>query len=236
MFTFVTTYFGDNGVDLPPLPSIPNLIRNYDFADDTSVTLASGEVQQIDDLSISGLDATATGSTRRPFYNQTVNGFKVGTFNGAKIMTATNFNVLNGWSVFVQLNNVSLIQGTNGRIMTQWGGAGSRNFLLQRQNTAYQFQSRDPEGSLSVVSADQNPLLEFYRSPTATEQYISGVFKGAQLITPQTSNGGPLYIGGIVGLPEFVGNVCQILVYGRSLNGGERTLVRTFFSDKWQQF
>jgi len=93
-------------------PALISPARWFDFSNSSSVTVSSGDISQINDLSGNAGHLSQSDNTKRPAYTASAqNGLNVGTFDGVDefLQLASDFSLGTAHSVFIACKNSTTI-------------------------------------------------------------------------------------------------------------------------------
>jgi hypothetical protein len=207
-----------------------------DPADTSTVILNESSVVQLRDKSGLGYNMSQATSGNRPTYSTSLNGNRMLTFTQSLStrLSNTSFPTFIGSgpaSYFLVEYNMTAPSGNPGPFGYS---AGPNGGLIMQSNAGYTgglqpFQS----GITSFTSA--TPRLIFLYKPNVTSSNMTGFINGTSQTVSDTTSGtysGTFSVGSA--LNGFIsGNICELIVFNKSLTTSERQQVEGYLADKW---
>jgi hypothetical protein len=236
----------DNRESIPT--SIPDL--GLWLKSDAGVTLVGGAVDVWADQSGNGRNFSAPGAGNRPAYGTLIAGKPVLTFDGtddyllgnaSSLSLAQNVGGLSAFVVFRQsvaatfrLFNISTPTVGNTRFIT--GGDGTQLIINARREDMASVAAL--AGGTQPTTLQMGAFLARYSAGTgAIFQNSASVVDSALTSAGNTADtaSGRLTIGNGLNLANHMtGNVCEIVVYRRTLTPAERNTITAYLMNRWE--
>jgi hypothetical protein len=225
--------------------TIPNCALWLDPADTSTVTLNGSNVSQLRDKSGLGYNMSQATSGNQPTYSTSLNGNRMITFTQASSTRLSNvsfpaFIGAGAASYFLVEYNMTSASGNP----APFGYSAGPNFGL-----IYQYNPGNVVGGTNFISGFQ----PFRDVTTFDVAFYSPVPRISYLNIPNTGSGMVGFINGVSrsvgtqsagtysgtfsvgsGTNGFVsGNICELIVFNRSLTSSERQQVEGYLAQKW---
>jgi len=234
------------------LPVKGGLVMWMDAADDTTFSYSSGtSVSQWRDKS--GLNNHANQSvvgnqpSRSTFNNsrKSVNFVSSGV-DYLLVSANSNLALPGDASIFIVYKPATQTTAYAVLIDNYHGQGGAKGFVIQRVATNSQFYYGNGNGS-GFVDTSASPwtytdnviqLLSLNKASSTGTPYISGTAQTSRTVhanTVQDTTGLAIGTWGLGGR-EYNGDMCEILIFNRSLSSTEMKQVHTYLGQKWGIF
>ena len=231
------------------LPVKGGLLLWLDAADDTTFSYSSGtEVSQWRDKSGNNFHANQSLSSAQPSRASFNNGRKSLNFIAANpeyflISANSNLAIPGDASIFIVYKPTTQTNAYAVLLDNYHGQGGAYGFVIQRVATNSQFYYANGNGS-SFVDTSASPwtytdnviqLLSLNKSGATATPYISGTAQTGRTVYANTAQ----YTTGLVigawglGGRNYNGDMCEILIFNRSLSSTEMKQVHTYLGQKW---
>ena len=231
------------------LPIKSGLLLWLDASDDTTFSYSSGtQVSQWRDKSGNNFHANQSTTAQQPLRNTTNNSRKSVFFNASTrldFMTiSSGISLPNDASIFIVYKPSAQSYQYAVLIDNYHGQGGAKGFVIQRVSTNSQFYYANGDGS-GFVDTSASPwtytdniiqLLSLNKASSTGTPYISGTAQTSRTVYANTSqNTTGLAIGywGHGGGRYYNGDMCEILIFNRSLTSTEMKQVHTYLGQKW---
>lgn len=239
MLTYPTTYFGSS-IIVPEFPdSLSNLNRWYDLDDFSTLTINSGDIEEIADKSSSNLPATAPNSFLRPPYvASSFNSNPGAQFDGGRRMTASSLPMLGAWTMFVVTSGAQFQAGQI-RFITQWSSNSNLRNLNMGTTTGWFSSPVDSTQPAFSSNSNTNMYMTIVKGanngdPVFTR--MNGVLELSGVTSNTRTGNGEFVIGGILTSAEYVGFLHEFMFYDRALTGSEINSIEAYILNKWGPF
>ena len=230
------------------LPVKNGLTLWLDAADDTTFSYSSGTVvSQWRDKSGNNFHANQSTTAQQPSRNTINNSRKSVFFNAASrldyMTISSGISLPTDTSIFIVYKPSSQIYEYAVLIDNYHGQGGNYGFVIQRVSTNAQFYYVNGDGS-SFVGTSDSPwtytnnviqLLSLNKSSSTGTPYISGTAQTSRTVhanTVQDTTGLAIGTWGLGGR-EYNGDMCEIIIFNRSLSSTEMKQVHTYLGQKW---
>jgi hypothetical protein len=206
---------------------IENTILWLDAADSTTITLNGSDVSQWSDKSGNSNHATQSTASKQPEYRTNI-------YNGKATITgdSATFEQLNISNLLTSIDELFIVcrfNSTTEGIMgttTDWG-----NIVYREANTNYYPST---PGSAGFSFANSSTSLQLFNYGQAGARVNGVQVKVNKMGVWSTVS--DLYIlarGGDGGRNWSSGDVCEIILYDRTLSLNERLIVEAYLTNKW---
>jgi hypothetical protein len=231
------------------LPVKGGLLLWLDASDDTTFSYSSGTVvSQWRDKSGNNFHASQSTTSQQPSRNTTNNSRKSVFFNAASrldyMTISSGISLPTDASIFIIYKPSTQIYNYAVLIDNYHGFGGAYGFVIQRVNDLSQFYYANGNGS-TFVDASASPwtytdnviqLLSLNKSGATATPYISGTVQTSRTVfenTAQYTTGLAIGYWGNGGGRFYNGDMCEILIFNRSLSSTEMKQVHTYLGQKW---
>jgi hypothetical protein len=233
----------DSGV--PPIPTLPvtaNLTGYWDASQSSSVTLSSGKVSQLNDLSGNGRHMVqATGANQPTYTTAAKNGLNAMQFSGSQFMEPSSTWSQTDLTLFivVKFDNTSPQTSTgytNYKLMVQTNGQVGGAIW------AYQMEAGGPGTYFFWEDGANNTNWNYFEvvRPDSGTTAIGTVNNGGTWAglggngSLQAIGTGKLTIGRRqdTALP-MTGYIGEVIQYSGQMGSSDRTLVKNYLASKW---
>ena len=231
------------------LPVKNGLVMWLDAADDTTFSYSSGtNVSQWRDKSGNNFHANQSTTGQQPLRNTTNNSRKSVFFNAASrldyMTISSGISLPTDASIFIIYKPSAQVYNYAVLIDNYHGLGGAYGFVIQRVNNLSQFYYANGNGS-TFVDASASPwtytdnviqLLSLNKSSSTATPYISGTAQTSRTVfanTAQYTTGLAIGYWGNGGGRFYNGDMCEILIFNRSLSSTEMKQVHTYLGQKW---
>jgi hypothetical protein len=220
------------------LPSISNLITDFDFSNQNSVVTYHNKITQITDA-VGSIISSQSDTTKQPIYhhnggsgNNAYATFSGGQFLAGNLPTSsTNFTmvIIRRVSPMVSANsNLGTFQNGNTN-----NGYGLVDFLGSTRgiNSGVYYPGVTSEESADFFTGnDVDEIVVCSHSASNTKIYncLANKFTPLNLTANPIAPTGGHIIGKITGLNYFIGDISRILVYDRQLSDSEVLTLTTY--------
>jgi len=231
------------------LPVKDGLLVWLDAADDSTFSYSSGtSISQWRDKSGNNFHANQSLASAQPSRSTFNNSRKSVNFISSGVdylLISANSNLALPDDVSIFIVYKPATQTTQYAVLLDnyHGQGGAYGFVIQRVSTNNQFYYANGNGS-TFVDASASPwtytdnviqLLSLNKLSSTATPYTSGTAQTSRTVhatTAQYTTG--LVIGGWgLGGREYNGDMCEILIFNRSLSSREMKLVHTYLGQKW---
>jgi hypothetical protein len=225
--------------------TIPNCALWLDPADTSTVTLNGANVSQLNDKSGLGYNMSQTTAGNQPTYSTALNGNRMLTFTQASSTRLSNVS----FPAFIGAGAASyfLVEYN----MTGTGNPGPFGYSAgPNSGIIYQYNPGSVGGGTVFISGFQ----PFRDATTFDVAFYSAVPRISYLTIPNTGSGMVGFINGVSrsvgtqtagtysgtfsvgsGTNGFIsGNICELIVFNRSLTNSERQQIEGYLAQKWR--
>ena len=240
----------DNSFAAQNLPIKNGLLLWLDAADDDSFSYSSGTVvSQWRDKSGNNFHANQSTTAQQPSRNTFNNSRKSVFFNAASrldYMTISSGIALpNDASIFIVYKPSTQIYEYAVLIDNYHGQGGNYGFVIQRVSTNAQFYYANAGDGTGFIDTSASPwtytdnviqLLSLNKASSTGTPYISGTAQTSRSVraaTAQYTTGLAIGSLGAGGGRFYNGDMCEILIFNRSLSSTEMKQVHTYLGQKW---
>jgi len=231
------------------LPVKNGLALWLDAADDTTFSYSSGTlVSQWRDKSGNNFHANQSLSSAQPSRSTFNNSRKSVNFVSSGVdylLVSANSNLAlpGDASIFIVYKPATQTTAYAVLIDNYHGQGGAKGFVIQRVATNSQFYYGNGNGS-GFVDTSASPwtytdnviqLLSLNKASSTGTPYISGTAQTSRTVhanTVQDTTGLAIGTWGLGGR-EYNGDMCEILIFNRSLSSTEMKQVHTYLGQKW---
>ena len=232
------------------LPVKGGLLLWLDAADDTTFNYSSGTVvSQWRDKSGNNFHANQSTTAQQPSRNTFNNSRKSVFFNAASrldyMTISSGISLPTDTSIFIIYKPSTQIYEYAILIDNYHGQGGNYGFVIQRVSTNAQFYYANAGDGTGFIDTAASPwtytndviqLLSLNKASSTGTPYISGTAQTSRSVraaTAQYTTG--LGIGSLgAGNGRFYnGDMCEILIFNRSLSSTEMKQVHTYLGQKW---
>jgi len=230
----------------PVLPITANLTGQWDASNASSVTLSSGKVSQLNDLSGNSRHMVqATGANQPTYTTSAKNGLNVMTFSGGQyLVPASTWTQTTMTQFLVFQSNAS----SGNQMNTGWSayqGDFSCNGSSNTPASTYhaQFEPGGPTAAVNFTRGTVDNLYHYFSmarpntgTPTMT---LDGNTTAWTRISGETGtltnlSTGKLWIGTRNDLATpMTGSICEVLLYSTVMNGTDIATVNAYLASKW---
>lgn len=239
----------DNSFAAQNLPIKNGLILWLDAADDDSFVYSSGaEVSQWRDKSGNNFHANQSTTAVQPTRNTNNNSRKSVNFvaaNGDYMIISSGISLPNDASIFIVYK--SSVQSYQYAVLIDnyHGQGGNYGFVIQRVSTNSQFYYANAGDGAGFIDTSASPwtytdnviqLLSLNKASSTGTPYISGTAQTSRSVraaTAQSTTGLAIGYWGNGGGRFYNGDMCEILIFNRSLSSTEMKQVHTYLGQKW---
>jgi hypothetical protein len=230
------------------LPVKGGLLLWLDASDDTTFSYSSGtEVSQWRDKSGNNFHANQSNSSYQPSRSSIINSRKGVNFNAGNLdnlIISSGISLPTDASIFIIYKPATQAYNYAVLIDNYHGLGGAYGFVIQRVDNLSQFYYANGNGS-SFVDASASPwtytdnviqLLSLNKSGANATPYISGTVQTTRTVfanTAQYTTGLAIGYWGNGGGRFYNGDMCEILIFNRSLSSTEMKQVHTYLGQKW---
>ena len=230
------------------LPVKNGLLVWLDAADDSTFSYSSGTiVSQWRDKSGNNFHANQSTTANQPSRSSVMNSRKGVFFNASTrldyMLISSGISVPTDASIFIIYKPATQVYNY-AVLIDNYHGSGNAGFVIQRVNNLSQFYYANGNGS-SFVDASASPwtytdnviqLLSLNKSGANATPYISGTAQTTRTVyanTAQVTTGLAIGYWGFGGGRYYNGDMCEILIFNRSLSSTEMKQVHTYLGQKW---
>jgi len=232
------------------LPVKGGLLLWLDAADDSTFSYSSGTVvSQWRDKSGNNFHASQSTTSQQPSRNTTNNSRKSVFFNASSrldyMLISSGISLPTDASIFIVYKPSTQIYQYAVLIDNYHGQGGNYGFVIQRVSTNTQFYYANAGDGAGFIDTAASPwtytdnviqLLSLNKSTTVGTPYISGTAQTPRSVrgdTAQSTTGLAIGYWGYGGGRYYNGDMCEILIFNRSLSSAEMKLVHTYLGQKW---
>ena len=222
----------------------------FDAADDTTFSYSSGtQVSQWRDKSGNNFHANQSTTAQQPLRNTTNNSRKSVFFNASTrldFMTiSSGISLPNDASIFIVYKPATQSYQYAVLIDNYHGQGGNYGFVIQRVSTNTQFYYANAGDGAGFIDTSASPwtytdnviqLLSLNKASSTGTPYISGTVQTSRSVraaTAQYTTGLAIGYWGNGGGRFYNGDMCEILIFNRSLSSTEMKQVHTYLGQKW---
>ena len=239
----------DNSFAAQNLPIKNGLLLWLDAADDDSFVYSSGtEVSQWRDKSGNNFHANQATVGQQPSRSAVINSRKSVNFvaaNGDYIVISSGIALPNDASIFIVYKPATQSNQYAVLIDNYHGQGGNYGFVIQRVSTNSQFYYANAGDGTGFIDTSASPwtytdnviqLLSLNKASSTGTPYISGTAQTSRSVraaTAQSTTGLAIGYWGNGGGRFYNGDMCEILIFNRSLNSTEMKQVHTYLGQKW---
>jgi hypothetical protein len=231
------------------LPVKNGLVMWMDAADDTTFSYSSGtEVSQWRDKSGNNFHANQSLSSAQPSRSTFNNSRKSVNFVAANaeyfLISATpNLALPGDASIFIVYKPATQSNVYAVLLDNYHGQGGNYGFVIQRVNNLSQFYyaNADSSGFIDTAASPWTytdnviQLLSLNKLSTTGTPYISGTAQTSRSVRAATAQATTGLVIGTWGQGgrNYNGDMCEILIFNRSLDSTEMKKVHTYLGQKW---
>ena len=239
----------NNSFGVTDLPIKNGLLLWLDAADDDSFSYSSGtEVSQWRDKSGNNFHANQATVGQQPSRSSTTNSRKGVNFvaaNGDYIVISSGIALPNDASIFIVYKPATQSNQYAVLIDNYHGQGGNYGFVIQRVSTNSQFYYANAGDDTGFIDTSASPwtytdnviqLLSLNKASSTGTPYISGTAQTSRSVraaTAQSTTGLAIGYWGNGGGRFYNGDMCEILIFNRSLSSTEMKQVHTYLGQKW---
>jgi hypothetical protein len=232
------------------LPVKNGLLVWLDAADDTTFSYSSGTiVSQWRDKSGNNFHANQSTTSQQPSRSSVMNSRKGVFFNASTrldyMLISSGISVPTDASIFIIYKPATQVYNYAVLIDNYHGLGGNYGFVIQRVNDLSQFYYANAGDGTGFIDTAASPwtytdnviqLLSLNKSGATATPYISGTTQTARTVraaTAQYTTGLSIGFLGNGGGRFYNGDMCEILIFNRSLSSTEMKQVHTYLGQKW---
>ena len=232
------------------LPVKNGLLLWLDAADDTTFSYSSGTVvSQWRDKSGNNFHANQSTTAQQPSRNTINNSRKSVFFNAASrldyMTISSGISLPTDASIFIIYKPSTQIYEYAVLIDNYHGQGGNYGFVIQRVSTNAQFYYANAGDGTGFIDTAASPwtytnnviqLLSLNKASSTGTPYISGTAQTSRSVraaTAQYTTGLAIGYWGAGGGRFYNGDMCEILIFNRSLSSTEMKQVHTYLGQKW---
>ena len=232
------------------LPVKGGLLLWLDAADDTTFNYSSGTVvSQWRDKSGNNFHANQSTTAQQPSRNTFNNSRKSVFFNAASrldyMTISSGISLPTDTSIFIIYKPSTQIYEYAVLIDNYHGQGGNYGFVIQRVSTNAQFYYANAGDGAGFIDTSASPwtytdnviqLLSLNKASSTGTPYISGTAQTSRSVraaTAQSTTGLAIGYWGNGGGRFYNGDMCEILIFNRSLSSTEMKQVHTYLGQKW---
>tara|TARA_R110000868_G_scaffold48107_2_gene156775 strand:+ start:2148 stop:4220 length:2073 start_codon:yes stop_codon:yes gene_type:complete len=240
-----------NNKSYPTDLSVKNgLLVWLDAADDTTFSYSSGTVvSQWRDKSGNNFHANQSTTAQQPSRNTINNSRKSVFFNAASrldyMTISSGISLPTDTSIFIVYKPSAQIYEYAVLIDNYHGQGGNYGFVIQRVSTNAQFYYANAGDGAGFIDTAASPwtytnnviqLLSLNKASSTGTPYISGTAQTSRSVraaTAQYTTGLGIGSLGAANGRFYNGDMCEILIFNRSLSSTEMKQVHTYLGQKW---
>jgi hypothetical protein len=228
---------------LPSSSTLPFLPTNFsrcvlwlDPTDTSTVTLNGSNVSQLNDKSGLGYNMTQATSGNQPTYSTALNGNRMLTFTQASSTRLSNssfpaFIGSGSASYFLVEYNMTAPSGNP----SPFGYSAGPNFgLIMQYNAGFTGGLQPFSTGVSSFTSATPRLIFLYKENVGSTNMIGFINGTSQTVSDTTSGtySGTFNVGS--GPNGFIsGNICELIIFNRSLTTAERQQIEGYLAYKW---
>jgi hypothetical protein len=231
------------------LPVKSGLLLWLDASDDSTFSYSSGtEVSQWRDKSGNNFHANQSTTAVQPTRNTNNNSRKSVNFvaaNADYMVISSGIALPNDASIFIVYKPATQSYQYAVLIDNYHGQGGNYGFVIQRVSFNSQFYYANAGDGAGFIDTSASPwtytdnviqLLSLNKASSTGTPYISGTAQTSRSVraaTAQYTTGLAIGYWGNGGGRFYNGDMCEILIFNRSLSSAEMKQVHTYLGQKW---
>lgn len=236
----ISTQGGLNGAGGLNSPISPDMVSNLslwiDAADTSMITATGALVDQINDKSGNGNNVTGATTTRPDSGTVVVNGLNTIDFDGTgEYLAVPTLNLTIGYELIFVIKPAN--DSANSSILgSRTSNASGYSFFLRttiNQEYAFTPDAAIASGLRVGNRTTDTQLLRCSYDGVTAEIFRDSTSLGSKAETDTVSQPTNLAFGLIAGVTAFEGQLCEMVIYNKTLDSLEISSIENYLTNKW---